>query len=83
MSPSTQARLNNMEKLKSHPVLKGLFKKLTQAELCDVTHFIMKHGELDADAYAHHCNRWYLDQPKPKHYSDMWAIVSQSNTEAV
>jgi hypothetical protein len=70
-------RSNRLNLLKSHPHLKGLFKKLTKSELAIVEKFVADSESLDNNAYALKCNRWYLDQPKPKHYSDMWAIVSQ------
>lgn len=71
-------RLENFNNLKRHPMIKNLFKKLRTDELVQCQDFIKEHEGLDDNAYAYACNRWYLDKPKPKNYSTMWAIVFQS-----
>lgn len=60
-----------------HPSHYRLFAKLSDEEQAAVVAFIKNTEDLDDDQYMFVCNRWYLDQPKPKHYTDMWSIVSQ------
>lgn len=72
------SRLDNLEKLKSHSYQKRLFKRLSKAELAQVTEFIRENNDLTADDYALKVSRWLLDKPKPKHFSDMWAIALES-----
>ena len=64
-------------KLPSHPMLGKLFQNLTHDELELVVAFVCQREHLSKDEYMTAVNRWFLDQPKPKHYADMWAIVSQ------
>lgn len=72
-------RLQKMNKLKTHPMLKNLFRRLTQEDLKRVEAFVIEHDALNNNDYISKVNRWMLDEnPKPKHYSDMWAIVLQS-----
>jgi len=68
---------SNLLKMTVHPMHSKLFQKLNDEELAAVTAFININEDLTDDEYAFICNRWYLDQPKPKHYSDMWSIVTQ------
>lgn len=72
-------RMQNLENIKTHPMLKNLFKRLTLEEYAIVVEFIEKHQHLDRNEYAKACNRLFLDKPKPKHHSDIWAIVLQCN----
>lgn len=72
------SRLDNLENLKKHPYQKRLFKGLSSAELSQVTEFIRENEHLSADEYAMKVSRWLLDQPKPKHFSAMWAIALES-----
>ena len=67
----------NLLKLREHPALRKLFIKLTTEEFAAVIKFVNENESLNNDEYMLKANRWYLDQPKPKHYSDMWAIVTQ------
>lgn len=68
---------NNLLKMSVHPMHYKLFQKLSNEEMAVVTAFVKNTENLDNDQYIFMCNRWYLDQPKPKHYADMWAIISQ------
>lgn len=69
------SRVSSLLKLPSHPMIGKLFLKLSQKELALVTDFVKKNANLSNDDYMEKANRWYLDQPKPTHYTDMWAIV--------
>ena len=68
---------SNLLKMTIHLKHSKLFQKLNDEELAAVTAFINFNEELTDDEYAFISNRWYLDQPKPKNYADMLAIVSQ------
>ena len=71
-------RIQNLEKLKTHPMLGKLFKKLTKSEYAEVVAFINDNAHLDDNEFAFKANRWYLGvKPSPKHLTDMWAIVTQ------
>lgn len=70
-------REQKIYKLMEHPMIGSLFKKLTKAELETCKAFLSESEHLNDDDFALKCNRWMLDQPKPKNYSTMWAIVSQ------
>jgi hypothetical protein len=54
-------------------------KKLKPDEIAACEQFIRDHEHLSFGDYALKCNRWMLDQPKPKRYSLMWALVMQAN----
>jgi hypothetical protein len=72
------SRKNNLIKLTAHPYLHKLFSKLTKLELEMVTQFVHENNDLGKDEYMHKANRWLInDINKPKHHSDMWAIVTQ------
>lgn len=75
MSQREQA-LKDMER---HPMLGNLIKKLKKVELQQCLEFIRQHDHMDKNDFAHHVNRWFLGQPKPKNHTAMWAIVSQVN----
>ena len=38
-----------------------------------------ENNHLSKDDFSLKVNRWGLDQPRSKHHTDMWALVSQSN----
>lgn len=75
MSP----RLIKFESFSKHPMHKGLFKKLSGAELDRCRKFIFDNESLNHNEFAAKANRWMLDQERPKNYSTMWALVFQSN----
>ena len=61
-----------------HPMLGQLFKKLTVEERKSVNQFIVDNEHLGKAVFHHNANRWYVDVPKkPRHMTDMWAIVTQ------
>lgn len=74
-------RLQKFESYASHPMLKKSYNKLSQKDLQQCRDFIIENDNLSVDEFAFKTNRWMLDQPKPKRYSDMWALVLQSNTK--
>lgn len=76
-SEVNMSRVILLQEMIKHPILGKLFKKLTRDEMRQVTQFVYENNFLDNDNYASICNRWLIYKPKPKHYSDMWAIVSQ------
>lgn len=67
----------NLLKMSVHPMFHKLFKKLNNEEMAAIVDFLKRTEEVDNNQYAHLCNRWYLDQAKPRNYNDMWAIVTQ------
>lgn len=71
-------RLEKFESFSDHVVHGKLYKKLSaiDRETCRI--FLRKAEALNADEFTLLVNRWMLDQPKPKNYSTMWALVSQS-----
>lgn len=70
-------RMQSLEEMKKHMILGKLFKKLSQKEYALCIEFIKENDHLDKFAFIAKANRWFLDQPKPTHLSDMWAIVTQ------
>lgn len=72
-------RIQNFNNMKSHPMLGKLFKKLTKSELEQLETFIKENDHLDVNQYAFVCNRWMLDKPKPRRFTDMWSIALQVN----
>ena len=71
------SRLNNFDNLMEHPMLSKLFKKLTLTEFEMCQNFLLETDHLNDDEFELKVNRWMIDQEKPKHHIDMWAIVSQ------
>ncbi len=71
------SRISNLIAMPAHPVLGKLFNKLNQTELDAVVEFVRENDHLDDNAYMEKANRWHMDSPRPKHHSDMWAIVTQ------
>ena len=71
------SRKTNLIKLTAHPMLHKLFSKLTKSELEMVTKFVHENNDLEKNEYMFKANRWLLNEEKPKHYSDMWAIITQ------
>jgi hypothetical protein len=72
------SRLQNFEALKEHPMLGTIYKKLSAADIELCRAFLRETESLSRDEYSLKVNRWYLDKPKPKRLSDMWALVLQS-----
>ena len=56
-----------------------LLKRLATKDVNLCIEFIKTNDHLSKDDFAIKVNRWYLDEEKPKRYSDMWALVLQSN----
>lgn len=73
-------RLKKFESFKDHSMHGKIYKRLTQAELNRCHEFIMTREGMDKDQFAHELNRWMLHEEKPKHHTDMWALVMQSNS---
>lgn len=72
------SRKSNLIKLTAHPYLHKLFSKLTKAEHEMVVQFVAENNDMPKNEYMFKANRWLLNEPvKPKHYSDMWAIITQ------
>jgi phage-related protein len=64
------------------PVNCKILERLSWGERLECVEFIKQNDELDLNMFAEKVNRWYLDQPhKPKHLTDMWALVLQANTK--
>lgn len=72
-------RLQRFEGFSKDPGLCKLFKRLSAADRKACVDFIEQHDELDHNGFALAVNRWLLGQPKPKRFTDMWALVLQSN----
>jgi hypothetical protein len=72
------SRLQNFEALKGHPMLGNIYKKLSNTDLDLCREFLRETETLTREEYCMKVNRWYLDKPKPKRLSDMWALVLQS-----
>jgi len=70
-------RQTALENMKSHPVLKNLFKKLSKSEMQYVEDFIKTNDLLSNADFAHKVNRLFIDGDKPKHHVDMWSILNQ------
>lgn len=70
-------RVQKFMQMEKHPVLGKLFKKLTEEEYDMALQFVMNNSGLGDNDYMHLANRWFLDGNKPKHHTDMWAIVTQ------
>lgn len=71
------------ESYSEHVMHHRMFKRLTAAELQLCRDFLRDNESLDRHAFAHKVNRWFLDQPnKPKHLTDMWALLIQANVKA-
>jgi len=60
-----------------HPMLGKLIKKISAKERESCEQFLRINEDLNSDNFAHKCNRWMLNETRPKNYSAMWAIVSQ------
>lgn len=70
-------RQQNLIKLSAHPINSKLFSKLTQSELDFVIGFVKDNEHLDRNEYMAKANRLFIDGQKPKHHTDMWAILTQ------
>lgn len=79
--PPKSLRLTIFESFKEDPGQRTLFAKLTEADLEQCRAFIRDRSSLDRNDFAKEVNRWMLDQPKPKNYTAMWALVSQANSK--
>jgi hypothetical protein len=77
------ARLQKFESYATHLMHHKTFARLSRAEREQCREFIRANDHLDVNGFASLVNRWMLDQPKPKHYTDMWALVLQSNVPEV
>lgn len=73
-------RLERFESFASHPMHGKIMQRLKKEERRLCVEFITQHDHLDSDKFAERVNRWMLDQPKPKNFPIMWALVLQSNT---
>lgn len=71
-------RIEKFFKLKDHLVIGKSYQKLTTDEYLQCVKFIQDNEGLSKNDYCEKANRWMLDQPKPKHHADMWALVFQS-----
>jgi len=62
----------------NHPINGKLIKKLNTSEKFEVVQFLVDREHLSDDDFMFQANRWYLDtKEKPKHLTEMWAIVTQ------
>jgi len=77
VAKTPETRLEKFELLKEHPMIFSLFKKISKREHDLCLEFLKATESLNNDDFALKCNRWYLNEEKPKNYSTMWAIVSQ------
>lgn len=78
--------MNRMEKFhsfKDHVMHGKLMTRLSAKELKQCEDFIRENDALDSNQFAEKTNRWLLDQPKPKNYSTMWALVLQCNSTEI
>lgn len=72
-------RLIKFESFAQDLMLGKLYGKLTTDELRLCREFLITNAGLDRNQFCEKVNRWYLDNPnKPKHLTDMWALVLQS-----
>ena len=72
-------RMTRFSSMKTHPMLCKLFAKLKKDEIAACEKFIMDYDHLDKNGFAYEVNRWHIDKPKPKNWTSMWALVSQTN----
>ncbi len=75
-------RLEIFNSFYADPMLSRDLRRLLTCEINECINFIAEHNHLDKNAFAEKANRWMLDQPRPKNYSLMWALVSQANGPA-
>jgi hypothetical protein len=68
-------RLKAFKSLKKHAWLGRIYHRLTPAELAIAEAFIALHGSLSATAYEQAIHRMFLDQPKPKHFSEIMELL--------
>lgn len=73
------SRVEKFELFKDCLIHKKLYFRLSQAELQICRDFLTQTADLNKADFTLKVNRWFLDQPKPKNYSAMWALVSQSS----
>lgn len=72
-------RLEKFESFKDHAMHCKIFKKLTKDERAQCINFINESEHLDKNEFAFKVNRWLVGaKDKPKHATEMWALVSQS-----
>lgn len=61
-----------------HPMHQKLINRLSDEEHGACLLFLKDNETLNNDQFVSKLNRWYLDKPatRPKHYSEMWALLS-------
>ena len=72
-------RLKRFEKFSSDPGFSKIFSRLSDKDREACREFIQHNDHLSHDEFAFATNRWMLDKERPKRFSDMWALVFQSN----
>ncbi len=74
----TTRRLEKLKSFEGHLIHRKLLARLSKAERAQLEAFIRERESLSDDEYVLAVNRWLLDQPKPKRFTDMWALALQS-----
>ena len=64
------------------PVRMGMYKRLNAEQKGLCLAFIAEHDHEDHNQFALALDRWYMDQPKPRRYNEMWALLLESNSKA-
>lgn len=73
-------RIETFRSYAKHIVHAKVMAQLSHKDIADCLKFIQDNDHLDRNGFALKVNRWLIDQPKPKRYSAMWALVSQCNS---
>lgn len=73
------ARLTRFEAFSKDAGLSPLYSRLTEKDREACREFIRNHDHLDRNGFAAAVNSWKLGGVKPKRFTDMWALVLQSN----
>lgn len=73
------SRLEAFQKLKDHPALGQIYKRLRVNDLVYVREFILRTDHMSDDEFILAANRLELDNPhKPKNLTNIWALLIQS-----
>lgn len=74
------SRIEAFHNFKTHAWLGKDYKKLKAENIKACEEFIAANDSLSIGEFEYKCNRWMIDQEKPKVFPIMWGLVSMSNT---